>query len=142
MVFGDGERSVYEQMLVDLKIDTDRCKLYGRTSNIQVEYINSSLAVCSSRFEGFGLSIIEAMACGLPVVSFDCPWGPRSIISDEEDGILVEKENVNCLADSLITLMQDINKRRRLSNNALNNVRRFEIEQIAPKWKSLFDSLL
>lgn len=142
VVFGDGERSVYEQMLVDLKIDTDRCKLYGRTSNIQAEYINSSLAVCSSRFEGFGLSIIEAMACGLPVVSFDCPWGPRSIISDEEDGILVEKENVDCLADSLITLMQDINKRRRLSNKALNNVRRFEIEQIAPKWKSLFDSLL
>lgn len=138
-IFGDGERTAYEQMLVDLKIDTDRCTLNGRTNNIQSEYINSSLAVCSSRFEGFGLSIVEAMACGLPVVSFDCPWGPRSIISDGEDGILVEKESVDNLVDNLIKLMQDNTKRKLLSKNASRNVLRFKIEQIALKWKSLFE---
>lgn len=141
VIFGDGERTAYEQMLICLEIDTARCTLNGRTNNIQSEYINSSLAVCSSRFEGFGLSIVEAMACGLPVVSFDCPWGPRSIISDGEDGILVEKENVEHLADNLIKLMQDNNRRKLLSKNALRNVRRFEIEQIAHKWKSLFEEL-
>lgn len=140
-IFGDGERTAYEQMLVDLKIDTDRCTLNGRTNNIQSEYINSSLAVCSSRFEGFGLSIVEAMACGLPVVSFDCPWGPQSIISDGEDGILVEKESVDHLVENLIILMKDSKRRKLLSKNALRNVRRYEIEQIAQKWRLLFEEL-
>ncbi len=140
-IFGDGDRASYEQMLVDLNIDTNRCFLNGRTSDIQSEYINSSLAVCSSRFEGFGLSIVEAMACGLPVVSFDCPWGPRSIISDGEDGILVENGNVDRLADNMIVLMKESEKRQRLSNYAVKNVQRYEIQQIASKWKSLFEEL-
>lgn len=141
VVFGDGDRNVYEQMLVDLKIDCNRCRLYGRTSDIQSEYIKSSLAVCSSRFEGFGLSIVEAMACGLPVVSFDCPWGPRSIITDNEDGILVDDGNVDLLADNMIMLMQGSDKRKQLSDHAINNVRRFNIDQIAQKWKTLFEEL-
>ena len=142
VVFGDGDRSLYDQMLSDLEIDSNRCILNGRTSDIQLEYIKSSLAVCSSRFEGFGLSIVEAMACGLPVVSFDCPWGPRSIISDGEDGVLVEKGNVDLFAEKMMTLMRDSDKRKQFSKNALRNVQRYDIEQIAHKWKSLFDELL
>jgi len=141
VIFGDGDRTSYERMLIDLNIDTSRCVLNGRTSDIQSEYINSSLAVCSSRFEGFGLSIVEAMACGLPVVSFDCPWGPRSIISDCEDGILVEKDNVEKLAKAIMSLMYDNKRRLNLSENAVRNVRRFDIEHVAYKWKFLFESL-
>ena len=141
VIFGDGDRTEYEQMLVDLQIDYCRCILNGRTSDIQSEYVKSSLAVCSSRFEGFGLSIVEAMSCGLPVVSFDCPWGPRSIISNHEDGILVEKENPPMLAESMILLMQDKEKRDNMSKNAIINVQRFDIGQIAQKWKSLFEEI-
>ena len=141
VIFGDGDRTSYERMLIDLNIDTSRCILNGRISDIQSEYINSSLAVCSSRFEGFGLSIVEAMACGLPVVSFDCPWGPRSIISDCEDGILVEKDNVEKLAKAIMSLMYDNKRRLNLSENAVRNVRRFDIEHVAYKWKFLFESL-
>lgn len=140
-IFGEGERSAYEQMIVDLKIDTDRCTLNGRTNNIQSEYINSSLAVCSSRFEGFGLSIVEAMACGLPVVSFDCPWGPRSIISDGDDGILVEKDNVVELAETMISLISNDKERKRLSKKAVDNVKRFDISQIVQRWKDLFETI-
>lgn len=139
--FGDGDRTVYEQMLIDLKIDPKRCILNGRTSDIQSEYVKSSLAVCSSRFEGFGLSIVEAMACGLPVVSFDCPWGPRSIISDGVDGTLVENGNVDLLAENMISLMRDNDRRKVLADNAIRNVRRYDIEQIAQKWKELFEEL-
>lgn len=141
VVFGDGDRTVYEQMIDALSLDRNRCILKGRTSDIQTEYVNSSLAVCSSRFEGFGLSIVEAMSCGLPVVSFDCPWGPRSIISDREDGILVDNGNVSQLADILITLMQDDKTRKYMSANAVNNVQRFSIEHIAQEWKMLFEEL-
>lgn len=141
VVFGDGDRTVYEQMIDALSLDRCRCILKGRTSNIQSEYVNSSLAVCSSRFEGFGLSIVEAMSCGLPVVSFDCPWGPRSIISDREDGILVDNGNVNLLAEFLIMLMQDDNTRKNMSAKAVKNVRRFRIEHIAKQWKELFEEI-
>lgn len=141
VVFGDGDRTVYEQMIDALSLDRNRCILKGRTSDIQTEYVNSSLAVCSSRFEGFGLSIVEAMSCGLPVVSFDCPWGPRSIISDREDGILVDNGNVNLLAEFLIMLMQDDNTRKNMSAKAVKNVRRFRIEHIAQQWKELFEEI-
>ena len=89
-IFGDGDTTAFEALIDKLGIDRNRCKLNGRTSDIEQEYLKSSVAVCSSRFEGFGMIIIEAMVCGLPVVSFDCPWGPRSIIKDREDGLLVE----------------------------------------------------
>ena len=93
-VYGEGDRSQYDEMISSLNIDRHRCILHGRSSNIQDEFEKSSLAVCSSKFEGFGLVITEAMSCGLPVVSFDCPWGPRAIIQDGEDGLLVENGNV------------------------------------------------
>ncbi len=140
-IFGDGDRTEYEQMLINLGIDNRRCILNGRTTDIMSEYEKSSLAVCSSRFEGFGLSIVEALSCGLPVVSFDCPWGPRSIISDSEDGILVENGNSFKLAESMILLMQNKRKRDKMSKNAIKNVQRYNIEQIAQKWKSLFEEI-
>lgn len=140
-IFGDGDKSVYERMIDELRIDRSRCVLNGRTLDIQSEYVNSSLAVCSSRFEGFGLSIIEAMGCGLPVVAFDCPWGPRSIISDNEDGILVETGDIDRLAEYMIILMLNAEKRRCMSENAIRNVQRFKIEKIAQQWKKLFEEL-
>ena len=141
VVFGDGDRTLFEQMLDALSLDRCRCILKGRTFDIQSEYVNSSLAVCSSRFEGFGLSIVEAMSCGLPVVSFDCPWGPRSIISDKEDGILVDNGNIDQLAEFLILLMQDDNSRKNMSAKAVKNVQRFSIEHIAKQWKVLFEEM-
>lgn len=141
-IFGDGDKAVYDRMLDELHIDRSRCFLNDRTLDIQSEYVNSSLAVCCSRFEGFGLSIIEAMECGLPIVSFDCPWGPRSIILDNEDGILVENGNIDRLAEYMILLMQNAEKRKCMSENAIRNVQRFKIEKIAKQWITLFKELM
>ena len=140
-VFGEGDRSQYEEMISSLNIDRQRCILHGRSSNIQDEFEKSSLAVCSSKFEGFGLVITEAMSCGLPVVSFDCPWGPRAIIHDGEDGLLVENGNVEKLADAIIWMIQHPEMRSKMATKAIENVQRFSIEKIAEKWKSLFDAL-
>ena len=113
----------------EFAIDRSRCDLHGRTDNVETAYVNSSIFVLSSRFEGFGMVLTEAMACGLPVVSFDCPWGPRSIINDSADGLLVENGNVEALADGLIRLIGDGDLRRRMGSAiGIKNVQRFSIE--------------
>ena len=140
-VYGDGDRRSYDKLIDVLHIDRNRCALNPATPEIQKEFERSSIAVCSSRFEGFGLVIIEAMACGVPVVSFDCPWGPRSIIRDGNDGILVENGNVNKLADATLKLILDNDLRKKMGKNAKANVQRFCIEAIAEKWKALFEEV-
>lgn len=140
-IFGDGNRIVYERVKNELGIGSESCILNGRTSDVIQEYLNSSIAVCSSRFEGFGMSIVEAMACGLPVVSFDCPWGPRSIINNGEDGLLVENGNIEKLSEAIIWMIQHSAERKAMAVKAIENVQRFRIEQIAERWKSLFEAL-
>ena len=81
------------------------------------------------------------MACGLPVVAFDCLWGPRSIISNSEDGLLVENGNVEKLADAILSLILHPKKISEMGMNARKNVQRFSIDIIAEKWKCLFESL-
>ena len=138
-IFGDGDRTSCKKLVCDLGIDKNRCGLHGRTEDVETEYVESSIFVCSSRFEGFGLVMVEALACGLPVVSFDCPWGPRNIVKHGEDGILVENGDVKALADSLLRLMADEKLRRSMSQAGQRNARRFSMEQIAKRWKTLFD---
>ena len=140
-VFGDGDRTAFERLLDTCQIDRSRCALNGRVSDVQSEFARSSLAVCSSRFEGFGLAIVEAMACGLPVVSFDCPWGPCSIIADGEDGVLVENGNLEQFATAMVKLMQEADARAEMGKRAAVNVQRFSMEADARQWKDLFDSL-
>ena len=138
-VFGDGDRTVYEQLIDELKIDRTRCQLHGRTNNVENEYVNSSIFVLSSRFEGFGMVLTEAMSCGLPVISFDCPWGPRSIILDDIDGLLVENGNFEEMAKSMCRLICSDSLRQTISQNARKNIKRFEISQIGEQWKKLFE---
>lgn len=141
-IFGDGDKDNYETIRDKLGIPSNCCILNGRTNEIEKEYLNSSIYVCSSRFEGFGMVIIEAMACGLAVVSFDCPWGPSSIIANGEDGILVENERVDLLAEAMSSLIDNPDKREMLAKSAIQNVQRFCMDQIAERWKNLFESLL
>jgi len=140
-IFGDGERAPYQQQMDELGIDSSRCHLNGPTSNIQQEYANSSLFVFSSRFEGFGMVLVEAMSCGLPVVSFACPCGPKDIVRDGEDGLLVESGNIDKLAEAMMKMIREDNLRTSMAQSAMVNVERFRIERIAQQWKLLFTSL-
>ena len=83
--------------------------------------------------------LIEAMACGLPVVSFACPCGPKDIILDGENGLLIENGNVDALADGLSRLMSDDQLRNSMSQVGLDSVQRFNISKITERWNVLFD---
>jgi glycosyltransferase involved in cell wall biosynthesis len=141
VVFGDGDRTPYEQLIDDLKINRKSCQLHGRTDDVEKEYCNSSIFVLSSRFEGFGMVLLEAMACGLAVVSFDCPCGPKDIVKDGEDGLLVENGNIDLLASSLSRLMNDETLRQSMSKTGQKNAQRFSIDYVADQWRRLFESL-
>ena len=141
-IYGDGNKTYYERIASLLNLDKRRCRLYDSIHDVQKEYLDSSIFVCTSRFEGFGMGIIEAMACGLPVVAFDCLWGPRSIISNGEDGVLVENGNVPKFAEAILSLIENPEKLQMMCNNAHKNVWRFNIEGIALKWKKLFDEVI
>ncbi len=140
-VFGDGDTSSYEQQIIDLAIDRSRCELHGRTQQVETEYVNSSVFVCSSRFEGFGMVLVESMACGLPVVSFDCPWGPRSIIDHEKNGLLVPNGDVNALAAQLIRVAKDADLRHSLAAEAVKKAKMYDMNVVGQQWKKLFDEL-
>ena len=141
-VYGDGDATPYQQQREALGIDANRCGLHGRTDQVEDAYRQSSLFVLSSRFEGFGMVILEAMACGLPVVSFACPYGPQSIIEHGVNGLLAENGNVGELAKALSRMMADADLRKTVSQAALQHVERYRIERIAGRWKNLFNEVV
>lgn len=140
-VFGSGNREPYLVQMKQLGIDPSRCRLNGATNNISEEYLKSSVMVFSSRFEGFGMALVEAMACGLPVVSFACPCGPKDIVTDGVNGLLADPEDVEQLADKLLLLTADEALRRRLAANAVKRSHDYDLPQLSLKWKNLFESL-
>ena len=139
-IYGMGDRTPYEQIIEKMHIDRNRCHLNGPTDDIKQEFLNSSLFVFSSRFEGFGMVLIEAMACGLPVISFDCPCGPKDIVRHQEDGLLVPSGDVAELSDAIHQLLSDDALRHEMAKKAIVNVRRFELSEIAERWKNLYDT--
>lgn len=141
VIFGQGDRQPYLQIVNDLNINKEHCHLLGPTNEIENEYLKSSVFAFSSRFEGFGMVLVEAMSCGLPCVSFDCPCGPKDIISDGIDGLLVSNGDVNQMANKLSELMNNHDEIKRLSRGALVKAENYSIDSISNTWKSLFDSL-
>ncbi len=113
----------------------------GRTRHMGEALAAGSLFVLSSRFEGFGMVIVEAMSKGLPVVSFDCPRGPGEILRTGRDGILVPAEDVDGLADGILALIEDEDRRRRYGAAAKENARTYAVPAIAERWEELLQDL-
>lgn len=141
-VYGSGE--LHDQVVewIRDRLLEDTIILHEPVDDIMDKYLESSICVLSSRYEGFSLVILEAMACGVPVVSFDCPHGPRNIIKDREDGLLVDYLNVNELADAICSLMENELMRKEMGKKARVNVQRFSKECIMEQWERLFRVLV
>ena len=110
--------------------------------DIESKFLESAVFVLSSRYEGFGMVIIEAMACGLPVVSFDCPHGPADIITHRTDGFLAEDGNTEDLAKYLSLLMEDIVLRQRFGTQGRETAKHYLPEVIVKQWDQLFTQLV
>ena len=117
-------------------------KIKDPINNVYNELQNSDLYVLSSRWEGFGMVLIEAMTSGVPPVSFACPCGPKDIIKDGEDGLLVENGNIEQLAEKICYLIENEDVRKEMGRKARINVERFKIENIAKQWDNLFHELI
>lgn len=139
-IYGNGNRQPFQDLVNRYGLN-ENVHLMEATPHIVDEFAKSSIYVMSSRFEGFGLVLAEAMACGLPCVSFDCPHGPRDIITDGEDGILVENGNIEALSKAIEQLIADENLRRSMGEKAIINVARYDSSNIMNRWDELFSSL-
>lgn len=141
-IFGQGEwREMLQRMIEEGGMERT-AHINRPTNQIGDEYAKSSLIVMTSNYEGFGMVLVEAMACGVPAVAFDCKCGPKDIISHGENGLLVANGDIRGLADAMMSVMGDDELRRRLSGNARKVVSVYSEEAVMQKWIQLFDSLV
>ncbi|MGN1256446.1 MAG: glycosyltransferase family 4 protein [Bacteroidaceae bacterium] len=140
-IFGQGEwREMLQEMITEKGLEKTTC-INKPTNAIWDEYLSSSILVMSSNYEGFGMVLVEAMACGVPVVSFECKCGPRDIIRDGVNGLLVPEGDIQGLADALMRLMDDEQLRKQMAANAVRVTETYSEEQVMGQWVKLFQSL-
>lgn len=141
-IYGDGpERESLLNMIEQLKL-VDNVQLMGISRNVSRVLKDASFLVVSSIYEGFSLVIVEAMECGLPVVSYQCPCGPKDIISDGVDGFLVPVGNEQMMADRICTLIEDEELRRKMGASAKEKAKKYHIDNITKLWMNLFEELV
>ncbi len=139
-IYGSGEREEYERLGKELGV-SEVVTCHPAVSDIYEKYRESSIFVLSSRYEGFGLVLAEAMSTGVPAVSFACPCGPSDIITNDEDGILVDNGNVVQLADVICWMIDHPQERIQYGQHAQVNALRYSQEYVMEKWIKLFKSL-
>jgi glycosyltransferase involved in cell wall biosynthesis len=120
----------------------DRVELPGSVTDMRAEWAKASICALSSRTEGFPLVLQEAMAAGVPGVSFDCASGPREIVEHEVNGLLVTPESVAGLSAALLRLATDDELRTRLGQGAIASSAQYDADAIAARWVSIFEGAL
>ena len=140
-IFGHGDmETTLNRMIIDYKL-SDCTRINEQSDNIYEEYETSSIFVLSSRYEGFGLVLVEAMSCGVPCISFDCPNGPAELITHGEDGLLVPLGDIEKLAESIEWMITHEEERLRMSNKARQKAKQYTAEVIMPQWVELFEKV-
>lgn len=140
-IIGDGEEKQNLITLINTLQINDSVEIKPPTQNIELEYINSSIYIMTSRYEGMPMVLIEAMACGLPVVSFACQSGPSDIISNGIDGYLVENRNEEQLIQKLEELITNNHLRKEMGKNAIKKSMNFDQSYIMEKWIKLINTM-
>ena len=138
-VYGNGElKPYYEKKVLELELNI---KIHPAVPDIFDKYMESSMLVMTSLYEPFGLVLVEAMSCGLPVVAFNCPYGPADIIIDGVDGFLIENRNVELFASRICQLMDNLELRQKMGKAAVLSAQRYKADYVMPQWEKLFMEL-
>ncbi|WP_204628602.1 glycosyltransferase family 4 protein [Haemophilus haemolyticus] len=137
-IWGEGDE--YDNLLHLInKLDIKNIHLKGTANNMEDVYLSSSFLVMSSLFEGLPMVLIEAQSFGLPIVSFDCPYGPSEVITHDKDGFLIPLGDIDSLASSIQRLISSKDKRISCSDEAKKSAVRYTKENILNQWKSLLE---
>lgn len=140
-IYGDGAQHIELKSLI-AKLNLEKhVFLKGFSSNVKEVMVNTSIYVLSSTCEGFSLVLIEAMSCGLPVVSYACPCGPRDIITEGQDGFLVNVNDEEALASRISHLIENEDLRKKMGKAAIEKAQRYDIGNITSMWMNLFKTL-
>lgn len=139
-IYGEGEQQrELEEVVSSLNMNIT---VHVPTDRILDCYRDSSLLVSTSLFEPFGLVIPEAMSCGLPVVAYDCPFGPDSLIENGVDGYLIKLSDIDDFVEKVCLLLDNEEFRKKMGKNAVSSSQKYNAIKIIPLWKNLFDQLL
>ena len=139
---GDGEtRASLEELIYQLNLG-ESVELSGIRKDMNEVYRNASLLLLSSRYEGLPVVLLEAQAHGIPIISFDCKCGPKDVIRNGVDGILVREGDIDGFADALSLLLADQKKLREMGDAAYEGADRWDPETIMERWLNLFESIL
>lgn len=138
IICGDGPEKMKLQKLIEQKKLQYVVEMKPSTKEIENIYLNSSLYVLSSRYEGLPLVLMEAMLFGLPSVSFSCKYGPSELIDDGSTGFLAENGNYLDLAEKIIKLLDDKDLRATFGRNACTKSQDYTLEKIMKQWDQLF----
>lgn len=141
-IYGEGGLRKSLQAQIDSNGLSDVVFLKGKTDDIVSKYIECSIFVLSSRDEAFGLVITEAEACGLPIVTFDCPSAPAELVEDGVNGYVVPFGDVKKLAEKVMFLMNSEGERISMGKESVRVARRFDGKAVAEQWKRLYLELL
>lgn len=139
-IYGGGDSSIYEKQIKDLGLK--HASLRGRTSDVPKVLRESSIYILSSRYEGFPLIICEAMRCGLPIVSFDCPSGPAELVKDGVNGYVIKKVgDIDKMSKCISDLIENEDLRKKFGQNSHQLSKKLESTYIMEKWLALFAEL-
>lgn len=138
-VYGNGElKPHFEEIVSDMKLNV---RVHPAVLDILDKFIESSMLLMTSLYEPFGLVLVEAMSCGLPVVAFDCPYGPADIIHNGIDGFLVEDRNIEAYSDCVCKLIENNKMRLDMGQAAIQSSQRYDAAKIMAQWNQLFSEL-
>jgi glycosyltransferase involved in cell wall biosynthesis len=140
-IYGDGVEKNNLQKLIDELNLSSNVILHGNSNTMEKNYLNASIFLFTSKAEGLPMVLIEAISYGIPCISYDCPTGPSDIITNKEDGFLIEENNVTALKEKLLFLIENEKNRLIMGKAARSNAERFTLINVSKLWVSLFNKI-
>ncbi|MCG2431690.1 glycosyltransferase family 4 protein [Aequorivita xiaoshiensis] len=142
-IFGDGDVQLSKELTEQIRKDNiPRIKLMGATTQLTAEMQKASIFAMTSANECFPMVLLEAQSVGLPIISYDCPNGPRNIIQNNRNGILIKDQCINEFADKLTLLIENPEVRRDFGHRAKNSVYKYSANAVMGEWNNLIKSVI